>query len=619
MPDCFVLLDDCKASAGHPSSRLYTGFVKAHVCADPGALVALWPSIQADIASGLHAAVLADYEWGSALPVPGNSRLSILLFRDLAFLSEAQVTHWLARMDDAESATPAGVAGWTASVSRAQFNTAIAAIHARVAAGETYQVNYTYRLHGQQYGTPLGLYRRLRDRQAVPFGALIALPSSPHLNALSDLPEESRWVLSCSPELFIRHDAGQLLARPMKGTAARGDSPEQDQKNAQWLANDPKNRAENVMIVDLLRNDLGRISAVGSVKVPALFAIESYRTAHQMTSTITSVLAPGMDFAKVLAALHPCGSITGAPKLNTMKLIAGLESTPRGLYTGAIGWLDAPQADQSCGNFCLSVAIRTLTLGNEQQGLRPATLGVGGGIVMDSTADSEYAESRLKASFLTGLDPGFTLFETLRLQGGRLARLDLHLARLASSAKLLGFRFNEAEVRAQLAHYLTHTSAQHPPDTSCRLRLDLAHDGSVQIAHSVLAPLAPGPVKLVLSASRVPAFELALLAHKTSLRSGYDQAIRHATAHGAFDEIFVNDRQEITEGARSNLFVQLEGKWWTPPLTCGLLPGVMRGRLLSRWPALGQRALTLPDLQQAQALAICSSLRGLVRAELSED
>lgn len=612
VPECFVLLDDCQASAQHPRSRLYTGFVKEHVCADPAALANLWPTIATDIADGLHAVMLVDYGWGRDSNTLDGTALRILLFRELALLSETQAVHWLARMDDADSATPAGVADWRPSVDREQFNEAITAIHARIAAGETYQVNYTYRLHGQQYGNPIGLYRRLRARQAVPYGALIALPPAPGPNKPDDLASKNRWVLSCSPELFVRHEAGQLLARPMKGTAPRGDSPEQDLNNAQWLASDPKNRAENVMIVDLLRNDLGRISMTGSVKVPAMFAIESYGTTHQMTSTITSTLAPGMGFAQVLAALFPCGSITGAPKLHTMKLIAGLESTPRGLYTGAIGWLDAPQAHHACGNFCLSVAIRTLTLGDAQQGLRPATLGVGGGIVMDSTADSEYAESQLKARFLTALDPGFTLFETMRFHAGRLTRLDLHLARLATSAKALGFRFEMADVRTQLETYL----AQHPVRNTCRLRLDLAHDGSLQIAHSVLPPLAPGPVRLLLSASPVPALEAALLAHKTSLRAGYDQAIRDATAQGAFDAIFVNDRQEVTEGARSNIFARIDGQWWTPPLRSGLLPGVMRGRLLTRWPAIGQRSLTLNDLQQAQTLAICSSLRGVLAAQL---
>jgi para-aminobenzoate synthetase/4-amino-4-deoxychorismate lyase len=247
-------------------------------------------------------------------------------------------------------------------------------------------------------------------------------------------------VLSCSPELFLRHEAGQLTARPMKGTGTRHALPELDQQSARWLATDPKNRAENVMIVDLLRNDLGRISTVGSVQVPALFAIEHYPTAHQMTSTVTAQLATGVDFVQILKALYPCGSITVRPKINTMKRIARLESTPRGLYTGAMGWLDAPAAGYGLRQL-LSVSRdsnpdfgpRTQVACGQRRWVLVAAL------CRTLIASSEYDESRLKARFLTTLDPGFTLFETLRYQAGRLIHLDRHLARLAASAQALGF------------------------------------------------------------------------------------------------------------------------------------------------------------------------------------
>ncbi len=629
MDTCFVLLDDCYSTAQQPTSRLYTGYVKSIVCTDPGTLDSLWQLVQMQLASGLHAVVLADYEWGTKLQGAGNDALAphdtsamrILLFKTLQFMSQDQVSQWLAQQDvsvngtaPTSKASAAGVANLRPSVSRIEFDAAVASIHALIEAGESYQVNYTYRLHAQQYGSPLGLYRRLRERQAVPFGALIALPPGERMGVGVDSGMDAlRWVLSCSPELFLRHEAGQLTARPMKGTAPRHALPELDQQSAHWLATDPKNRAENVMIVDLLRNDLGRISTVGSVQVPALFSIEHYPTAHQMTSTVTAQLAPDVDFVQILKALYPCGSITGAPKINTMKRIASLESTPRGLYTGAMGWLDAPTAGNTCGNFCLSVAIRTLTLGHEHKGLRAATLGIGGGIVQDSIASSEYDESRLKARFLTTLDPGFTLFETLRCQGKRLIHLDRHLARLAASAQALGFCLMERDLRVQLTRYLAQLDAPSP----YRLRIDLAHDGSLKLTHSFLPALPVGTVKLVLAEHAVPPGEVALLAHKTSLRTGYDRAIARATEHGAFDAIFLNEAGEVTEGARSNIFVKLDHTWWTPPLSCGLLPGVMRSRLLSSRSCIDQRVLHLRDLQQAQALAICSSLRGIVRAELS--
>ena len=275
-------------------------------------------------------------------------------------------------------------------------------------------------------------------------------------------------VLSCSPELFLRCENGLLTARPMKGTAARMQGPESDSETARHLSIDIKNRAENVMIVDLLRNDLGRIAQVGSVKVPELFAIEPYSTVFQMTSTVQARLRPELGFADVLRATFPCGSITGAPKHRTMQWIADLESTPRGLYCGAIGWVDAPQGDSRCGDFCLSVAIRTLTLGREVHGLRPARLGIGAGIIADSRADDEFDECRLKARFLTGLDPGFELFETLlATPAGELPHLQRHLDRLARSAALLGFAFDADAARAVLLEGATSFVRRSAPAAPC--------------------------------------------------------------------------------------------------------------------------------------------------------
>ena len=435
--DCFALLDDRNASAAQPTSRLYTGFVREYRCTDPATLDETWAAAENDLRKGLHAVVLADYEWGAkllraghaALPPGDTSSLRLLMFERLAKLSKQQTDAWLQVLDRApgrpkpggapsggrSEATwgshdgapgAAGVTGLRASVDRTAFHRAIHQIHEAIRAGETYQVNYTYRLDGLAYGSPVALYRRLRARQPVPYGAFIALPPEPQASGSA-----VRHVLSCSPELFLRHDGGVLTARPMKGTAPRARTTEGDSEMARWLAEDVKNRAENLMIVDLLRNDLGRIARVGSVRVPDLFTIETHPTLFQMTSTVQARLASELSFADLLRATFPCGSITGAPKHHTMELIAELESTPRGLYTGAIGWVDAPPDDARCGDFCLSVAIRTLTLGESHNGLTPARLGIGAGIVIDSEADAEYEECLLKARFLTGLDTGLPRFE----------------------------------------------------------------------------------------------------------------------------------------------------------------------------------------------------------------
>ncbi|MBN3806717.1 bifunctional anthranilate synthase component I family protein/class IV aminotransferase [Paraburkholderia sp. Ac-20336] len=641
----FALLDDCGATAARRSSRLYTGFVHERVCADAALLDAVCASVVADTRSGLHAVVLADYEFGRALmgldarrsseTQCGNAALRFLLFERCARLSREELDAWLiARDNDALEPSVAGTANVRASVDSTQFNAAIEAIHAALRAGDSYQVNYTYRLGFDVFGPPVALYRRLRARQPVPFGALAALPGG-------------GWVLSCSPELFVEKQGATLRARPMKGTAPRSHDPSADQWTAEFLANDPKNRAENVMIVDLLRNDLSRVAQTGSVKVPALFSVEPYASVWQMTSTVVATLQGGTSFATILRALFPCGSITGAPKHRTMQLIDELESTPRGLYTGAIGWLDAPFANADsaqsgavthatvthaeaaantslCGDFCLSVAIRTLTLSPSAQtqagdaACFRGSMGIGAGIVLDSVAADEHAECQLKARFLTGAEPGFELFETMyatREDGVR--HLARHLRRLSSSAATFGFGFDEAGIREQIDAQC----AALPGQTPHRVRLALSKSGTVQITAAVLTPLTESTVGVLLGAEQQFAPTQAndpLLRHKTTRRAGYDRGWREAEAKGAFDTLFFNERGELTEGGRSNVFVKLAGQWWTPPLESGVLPGVMRSVLLEAAAGLqaGERVLTQIDVLNAEALLVCNALRGAVPARV---
>jgi para-aminobenzoate synthetase/4-amino-4-deoxychorismate lyase len=606
-----ALLDDRDATESNPTSRLYTGFVREHRCSDPAMLDAAWAAVEADQRAGLHALLLADYEWGARLLKAGHERLAqadqgalrVLMFERCERLSHAQASRWLA--DQPEADGPAGAMHLQASVDRAEFTEAIARIHEAIAAGETYQVNYTYRLHGQAWGSPLALYRQLRERQPVAYGAYIVLP-------LSDEGGDTTHLLSCSPELFVRGEGGGVTARPMKGTASRFTAPEGDSETARMLSLDIKNRAENLMIVDLLRNDLGRIAQIGSVKVPELFAVEPYSTVFQMTSTVQARLRPEIGFAALLRAVFPCGSITGAPKHHTMQLIAGLESTPRGLYCGAIGWLDAPREGQRCGDFCLSVAIRTLTLGAAQGGLRPLRLGVGAGIVQDSRADDEFDECRLKARFLTGLAPGFELFETvLCTAAGELPRLLRHLDRLARSAAALGFVFDPDAARARLE-----AAAAERSGSSRRLRLALAHDGRLSLTQAPLAPLPEGEVRLRFATQRLPDAN-PLAAHKTTLRALYDAGVREAERQGAFDSLFFSDSGWLVEGGRSSVFVRLDGRWFTPPVADGALPGVMRAALLDD-ESFGacERRLTRDDLDHAQAVMVCNALRGALPARL---
>ena len=601
----FALLDDRDASVEQPRSRLYTGFALEHRCEDPATLAATWAHIDVDLQRGLHAVLLADYEWGEKL-VLGRTRcpaaaLRVLMFRELQHLSNEQVDAWLAARD-AEPAS--GTMNLRPSVDATAFRDAIDRIHAAIRAGETYQVNYTYRLRGQAYGSPIGLYRALRRRQPVSYGALIAPPEG-----------DDGWVLSCSPELFVRQEGSVLSARPMKGTAPRIREPESDSETARLLSLDIKNRAENVMIVDLLRNDLGRVARTGSVTVPSLFAVESYATLFQMTSTVQAELRPEVRWPDLLRATFPCGSITGAPKHRTMALIGELESTPRGAYCGAIGWIDAPRAGQAIGDFCLSVAIRTLTLGAERGGLRPLTLGIGAGIVLDSVADEEHEECRLKARFLTDLAPGFELFETmLHRPGLGLQHRELHLARMAASAAALGFAFDRHAAEQALDATAAVASATLPS----RVRLALAHGGRLTLTQAPLQPLPGATVDVLLADEPLPDVN-PLAAHKTTLRAAYDAGVQAAEQAGAFDSLFFHADGRLVEGGRSSVFVRLDGRWWTPPVADGALPGVMRGVLLAdpAWAA-AERSLTRADLRRAQAMVVCNALRGVLPARLRE-
>ena len=612
----FALLDDCEASASAPRSRLYTDFAHEHRCTDPATLDATWAAAQADQQAGLHAVLLIDYEWGCELLGAGRREpdlalgapaLRVLMFRSLQKLSRAATDDWLATLG------PAAVAGTMdldASVEEPEFNRSIAAIHDAIRAGQSYQVNYTYRLHGRAFGSPAALYRALRARQPVRYGAFMALPPR------ADAPAAPTHVLSCSPELFLRHEAGRLFAQPMKGTARRERWPIADSETARGLHEDAKNRAENLMIVDLLRNDIGRVARVGSVKVPALFAVESHATVFQMTSSIEAELAPGVTLPQLLRATFPCGSITGAPKLQTMKLIRELESTPRGLYCGAIGWIDAAPAEPSVGDFCLSVAIRTLTLGaSAADGTRPAQLGIGAGIVLDSVAADEFEECRLKGRFLTGLDPGFALFETMRgSRGAGIARRERHLQRLLTSARALGF----AASRQAIAAALDAAVGALPPHGDWRLKLTLHHDGrlALQTGSEPLQAI-DGPVRLRVAA--LPLAVDALFGHKTTRREFYEAAIRTAEAEGCFDTLCHSADGTLVEGARSSVFVRLDGRWFTPPVADGALPGVLRAELLAdpAWAAT-ERRLTLADLARAEQIVVCNALRGALPAVVAQ-
>jgi para-aminobenzoate synthetase/4-amino-4-deoxychorismate lyase len=487
------------------------------------------------------------------------------------------------------------------SEEREEYLGKVARIKGYIAAGDTYQVNYTLKLLFDFAGDAGALYKTLRRNQSVAYGAF--------------LKSGGQRILSFSPELFFRKQGRECLVRPMKGTGRRETSLDEDLRAGSRLASDPKNRSENVMIVDLLRNDLGRICEAGTVETTSLFDVETYETLHQLTSTIRGCLRPEVSLARLFQALFPCGSVTGAPKIRTMEIIRELEGGDRGVYTGAIGFIGPD------GSGAFNVPIRTVVLDGAS-----GEMGIGSGIVNDSDAESEWLECRLKSKFLHEPAEDFQLIETLLWQPGQgLFLLDLHLDRLRKSASYWGFPFQPEMLRRQLAEAVGDSSKP------LRMRLLLHKDGRVTVSianceppQSLVAAIEPGgdSLPLVTLAKVATDPDDPFLYHKTTRRQVYDRERQWAAEKGCFEVLFVNSRGELTEGSFTNLFVRRGRELLTPPLTGGLLDGVLRRALLAGViplpPGLTIRETILrpADLETAEAILVGNSVRGLRRVAL---
>ncbi|NLI32306.1 MAG: aminodeoxychorismate synthase component I [Deltaproteobacteria bacterium] len=469
------------------------------------------------------------------------------------------------------------IGDWTPSIERASYNRAIDRIKACIADGETYQVNFTMRLRSWFHGDPQALFRQLVQAQRADYAAFV---------------DTGRFaVCSASPELFIHLDGNLLTSLPMKGTAARGRWLEEDLAQARWLRRSVKNRAENVMIVDMVRNDMGRIAQVGTVHVPRLFHVEKYPTLWQMTSTVNSHTTAGL--CEIMQALFPCASITGAPKPRTMHIIAGLETTPRKVYTGCIGFL-AP------GRRALfNVAIRTVIVDRDSGA---AEYGVGGGIVWDSESRDEYEECRIKAKVLTEERPGFDLLETILWEPDNgFFLLDYHLKRMEDSARYFDFPFDRAAVLRRL-----YREESMLPRTTCKIRLLLCLDGSLTCQSSPLPGNNPqGLMRLGLATTPVDPANI-FLYHKTTYRHLYENARKSRPE--CDDVLLWNDKGQITESTIANLVIHHGGQWITPPVSCGLLPGTFRARLLDEGKII-ENPITMDMLNDAQRLCLVNSVR----------
>ena len=535
--------------------------------------------VEAAVAEGLHAAGFVAYEAAPAFDPafathPPDPRLPLAWFALYASREEVDADYSLAHLEPELGA-------WSIDLDEAEYTDRIARIHEWIAAGDSYQVNLTARLAAPFRGDPLALYERLCLAQRSGFCGFLELG-------------EGMTIVSASPELFFRLDGEGLELRPMKGTRPRGRWPAEDEALAVELAASAKDRAENLMIVDLLRNDAGRVAEFGGVRVERLFQVERYETVHQMTSTIRAAPRAGAGLAEVFRALFPCGSVTGAPKVRTMKIIRELETGPRGAYCGAIGFA-------SPGEAVFSVGIRTLLL---DANAGTAELGVGSGVTFDSDAAAEYRECWAKAAFAGRAPVDFRLLETVLWEpGAGWFLLEGHLARLAASAGYFGFGFDADDALRRLA------DAASAFDRPMRVRLTAGRGGGISIESAPLA-LSPDPVRVAVAAEPVDSRD-PLLYHKTTRRAVYDR--RAAARPDCGDVLLVNERGELTESTIANLVLRLDGALWTPPLDAGLLPGVLRADLLARGE-IRERVLRPEDLERAEEVWLISSVRRWRRA-----
>jgi para-aminobenzoate synthetase/4-amino-4-deoxychorismate lyase len=594
----FILLDDsltATAPGAAGGTLLFERPERVIAVHHPSEVEAGLDAVSEGLARGLHAAGFFAYELGYCLEpklhglLPEDRRQPLIwigLFREPVRFTDAETRGWLDANGALERSTISDLQlSWT----REQYRTAFGEVQDYIAAGDVYQINLTLKYRFAFTGHPVALYAALRRKQRVEYGALIGAGDF--------------HVLSLSPELFFRREGKHVTSRPMKGTAPRGRTPREDARLKTWLTVDEKQRAENLMIVDLLRNDLGRIAKIGSVEVTDLFTVETYRTVHQMTSGITAELRADMGLKDMLRALFPCGSVTGAPKVRAMEIIRELEAYPRGVYTGAIGHI-APNGDSQ-----FNVAIRTLLIDAGGTG----EMGIGSGVVSDSKVDAEFEECLLKAQFLTKADAPFELIETIRWQRGiGFHLLERHLVRLQSSATHFGYPFERGKVLAALS-----AEVEKLDGDVHMVRLLLAEDGAITVTSTrIELPSKDTVWRFAISDSRVDEKD-PLFFHKTTRRQFYDQELERQKALTGCDEVvFLNKKGELTEGTRTNLFIELDGRLFTPALPCGLLPGTLREELIDLPRAAASEAiLTLADLTRADRIYLGNSVRGLIRAE----
>ncbi len=590
LSETFVLLDN--NSGTDAPSLLFSDPVEIVAAETPEEVPAALQRIEAGVKNGLHAAGFFAYELGYVLEpklaglMPQRRNVPLLwlgLYKAPAEMTSKEVERWLATHTRSGTYHFADVMlAWD----EADYLGRFAQVQEKIRAGDIYQLNLTFKARFRLSGSPLTFFLDLRQKQRVAYGGIV------------DTGKVT--VLSASPELFIEQEGRIVSTRPMKGTAPRAGTLEADAEARRQLATDVKQRAENLMIVDLMRNDLGRIAEIGSVSVTDLFTVETFQTLHQMTSGVRATLKEGIGMAELLEGIFPPGSVTGAPKIRAMELISELETEPRGVYCGAIGYI-SPQ-----GRALFNVAIRTAVVFRDAAG----EMGIGSGIVWDSQGATEYAECLLKMKFLTDPVKPFDLIETMLYEPGReLVLLERHMDRLRTSARYFGFAFDEGAVRNALLDAVKGKAER------LRVRLLLSEDGIVSVTTTPLPPASPEAVmRFVVSPTRLNSADIFLF-HKTTRRELYDKEWQHYSETAGADEvIYLNERGELAEGSRTTIFIEKDGRFLTPALISGLLAGTLRAELMASGRAK-EAVLGLDDLKAADAVYLGNSVRGLVRAK----
>ncbi|GAK39367.1 aminodeoxychorismate synthase component I [Paenibacillus urinalis] len=576
----YIILDFVSEEEGR-QRKVFTNPIEIIEARDISEIRAALERVEQYTKEGYYAAGYVSYEaapaFDSAFEVHQNTVLPLLWFGIFDQVHNDEIHFECEAFEVSE---------WSPTIEEHTYKDHIRQIHQAIRRGDTYQVNYTMRLRSKFEGNPYNFYTRLCLAQQADYSAMV------HMGDYS--------ILSASPELFFKKKGRQIETRPMKGTVRRGVTLEEDEILSEWLRNSEKNRAENVMITDLLRNDLGVIAEPGSVEVPHLFNIEKYYTLFQMTSTVTANIKEEAGLFDTFKALFPCGSITGAPKISTMHLIQELENTPREIYCGSIGIINPD------GSAVFNVAIRTVWI---DHCTNIAEYGVGGGITWDSTAEEEYQEARTKALLLTEVRPEFQLLESIRLENGRFDLLEPHLERMKKSAAYFEFEGNWVSIRQALLQH----SIQYR-DGIWKVRMLLSKDGSFHICNEALYEI-QGPMEAILAQFPVSSASR-FLYHKTTYRAIYND---HYENRGqVYDVLLWNEKRELTEFTTGNVVLEINNTKFTPPTHCGLLAGTLRNELIQSG-LLVERVLTIRDMIEASQIWLINSVRGWISIDIAQE